>query len=64
MVSEVEREPPPVLLCDTVAQWVEEILGQVVTDGEFDKEEVWHPDTEGVLEVLSDSVIQLDTVAE
>ena len=52
------------LLCDTVPQLVAEVLGHVETDAELESVEVWHPDTEGELEVLSDSVMQLDTVTE
>lgn len=52
------------LLYDTVPQLVGETLGQLETDVEPESVEVWHPDMEGELEVLSDSVMQLVTVAE
>ena len=53
-----------VLLSDTVPQLVEATLGLCDVDCELDRVEVWHPETDTELEVLRDSVMQLDTVTE
>lgn len=63
-VPVVEKEPPPVLLCDTVAQWEEETLGLVDTEREFDSVEVWHPDTDGDTVAAKDAEAHPETEAE
>ena len=47
------------LLVEAVMHAVEDTLGQLETEGEFDSEEVRQRDTEGEFEVLSETVTLL-----
>ena len=52
------------LLCDTVPQLEEEILGLVETDGELEIVEVRQPDTEGNVVDDKDTELQLEIVPD
>ena len=45
------------VLVEAVMHAVGDTLGQLEAEREFDRVEVWHPDTEGELEGLCDPVI-------
>ena len=52
------------LLCDTVPQLVEEILGLVEADGELEIEGEKQPDTEGIAVDDKDTELQLEIVPD